>query len=450
MCITAPATINGTNFAKPDSCQDKGPADWNVPYKACGGHWGTLKDEGCSDEPGFRRWGAQLLDITADWTDACTTHDATVKDEYFTNPTECKNSGLSGEWGYFEVMDSTCGVPPCPDDMAWDYENGMCMLCSWDGKTPPVKIDENQIAAEAPFWTRNPLSMKHTKHEIRSHLQKRVKCNPFNRPANVPQDVPYLPNDLQAWQDGHGHGPTVDIIAANATVREAFQVPSHCRRIYQIHTHFDLGRGRGRIRFRHEPQCGKWYVNGSTVLFEDFIQLICFQGGWIFANIDNPTRDFVVFHADAGRTVDSTNPPRDSLAIDLSYPQRTLARARPGYVMVADFHTHPGGYATDNYGNSAIPSPADNRSEWRRGVPGILIHTNGLTAYGPASRAQMDRAGPQGFPYPNRETNGHDNDRGRPLEGWRPERPQNQPKVTNAPPPAPSPGPSQSGKDELR
>ena len=102
------------------------------------------------------------------------------------------------------------------------------------------------------------------------------------------------------------------------------------------------------------------------------------RGGWIYADPSNPSRMQAIL---APR--DRSTPFRSSLsgaaAIDLNHPRR--GNAMQGYIVVANFHTHPG---EGTSGFNAEPSRADLINSYFRGVPGIVIAHNGVYTYGPA------------------------------------------------------------------
>ncbi|KAG6826470.1 hypothetical protein H0H87_007155 [Tephrocybe sp. NHM501043] len=97
--------------------------------------------------------------------------------------------------------------------MAWDYQYGMCMSCSWDQKTPP--------AIFGPFSRRgigNVASHAHSE----AGKKRGNQCSPFHRPPDS-STLPLLPDNIQAWAEREG--PTANEIVTNSTVQEAFQGP---------------------------------------------------------------------------------------------------------------------------------------------------------------------------------------------------------------------------------
>ena len=97
------------------------------------------------------------------------------------------------------------------------------------------------------------------------------------------------------------------------------------------------------------------------------------RGGWIYAHPNHPSRiKAILAHKDRSRPF---RPGADA-AIDLNNPRS----AGIGYVVIANFHTHPG-LSADGYNSE--PSHADFVNSYLRGVPGIVIGHDGLYTYGP-------------------------------------------------------------------
>ena len=120
------------------------------------------------------------------------------------------------------------------------------------------------------------------------------------------------------------------------------------------------------------------------------------RGGWIYANPINPNQlQVVLAPATASRPFRSTeiaNP-----AIDLE--GAATANARHGWVLVANFHTHP-------LNINQEPSAADLRNAFRRGVPGIVISRRSVYIYGPENRANLNPIGnPRAYPANNNMVN---------------------------------------------
>ncbi|KAG6834567.1 hypothetical protein H0H93_008889, partial [Arthromyces matolae] len=151
----------------------------------------------------------------------------------------------------------------------------------WDMNTPPLPLPDNQlIGTGKALWRRF--------REI-SVRKRGIGCFPFNFPGGAGRTPPpQMPNNLEAWGGNgwRGAGPSASEIAADDTVRQAFQL--------------DL----------RQPQWGDFYIRRATPL----------------------------------PPVSSTNPPANTLSMPLGNPSRALTGLRAGYVLVATFHTHPGGY----------------------------------------------------------------------------------------------------------
>ena len=120
------------------------------------------------------------------------------------------------------------------------------------------------------------------------------------------------------------------------------------------------------------------------------------RGGWIYADPSNPSRMEAILAPSR-----LSRPFRSSMvgpaAIDLSSPR--LGNPRSGYVLVANFHTHPGLPAN---GFNSDPSRADLINSYLRGVPGIVIGHDGLYTYGP-SRGLLtvpSSGNPRDYPNP--------------------------------------------------
>lgn len=422
MCATTPMEIDGTTYNSPDICDDQAwyggeIGIWLVDDDACKGSWGDFKDNGCSDTLGRREWSSKLFDIIGSWEDACNSRDATVEDEYFEVPTKCEKH-ITGIWGVFETQDTTCGVPPCPDDKTWDYSTGGCADCSGTSRlmnaaaVSVVQRDEsvsslvNATKARRTFNTtvapRTPAHHRHlSKPGHRHHrslsldsisldsrslhtFEKRDKwCSPFYLPR---RDIDLFDQIPAAWQGGAAEGPSAAEIAESPIAQRAFQEA--------------------------------WNDSFDTRTTAREI------GGWIYADPNDPSRIFIRrAPRDRSRPMNQLRPPANVAAgINLWDPESASGRPPPaGYVLVANFHTHPMG---ESYGgNAAVPSTADHLNAWQRGVPGIVINRRGLVGYGPTRRAQLNA--PRGYPNANEEWSGQGGE-GTRLGTWRPDTAPNQ------------------------
>ena len=128
------------------------------------------------------------------------------------------------------------------------------------------------------------------------------------------------------------------------------------------------------------------------------------RGGWIYADPNDPSRMQAII---APR--DRSTPFRGSLSgaasIDLNHPRRGNPMA--GYILVANFHTHPGEGIS---GFSPEPSRADLENSYARGVPGIVIAHNGVYTYGPrrGSMTVPVTGDPRDYPMPDDEYSGQE------------------------------------------
>lgn len=120
------------------------------------------------------------------------------------------------------------------------------------------------------------------------------------------------------------------------------------------------------------------------------------RGGWIYANPNNP-RQLQVVPAPTSvsrpfRTNGVANP-------SINLESAATANARPGWVLVANFHTHPLDFNQE-------PSAADLRNAFRRGVPGIVISRGRIYIYGPTERENLHPQGnPRAYPEDNDVSN---------------------------------------------
>ncbi|KAG6905928.1 hypothetical protein DXG01_016860 [Tephrocybe rancida] len=108
--------------------------------------------------------------------------------------------------------------------MVWDYKYGMCMNCTWDGKTAPVihgKQKRWEIGDKEPLSA--PILAPVGGRGIRSDAEAAQAgvggCLPFHRPGGG-RAIQLVVNAEAATQR---EGPTAAQIAADSRVREAFQ-----------------------------------------------------------------------------------------------------------------------------------------------------------------------------------------------------------------------------------
>jgi len=105
------------------------------------------------------------------------------------------------------------------------------------------------------------------------------------------------------------------------------------------------------------------------------------RGGWIFVNKKNPAEVQVVLAPkSASESFDAT----DKTTIpSINLENISTAGVPTGYVLVANFHTHP-------LYNNERPSKRDVENAYRRGMPGIVISRTKIFGYGPERRTNTD------------------------------------------------------------
>ena len=127
------------------------------------------------------------------------------------------------------------------------------------------------------------------------------------------------------------------------------------------------------------------------------------RGGWIYANPSDPTDLQVVLAPSTASGTFRTNG-QNNPAINLEGASR--ANARQGWVLVANFHTHP-------LDANPEPSTADLRNAIQRGVPGIVISRRYMYVYGPERRANFrPLLNPRNYPEDGDISNFNPNARG--------------------------------------
>ncbi|KAG6918627.1 hypothetical protein DXG01_013038 [Tephrocybe rancida] len=309
------------------------------------------------------------MKVSGDWEQACASQSATVQDELFSAPSSCEKQ-LTGIWGVFLVKDSTCGIPPCPSKMAWDFNTHLCQPCKNLSKRlePLQHFDDSESSVHS---TSRLLGSHMPEIGSGSHnnvLEKRVQeCSAFNVPKGTTY---YMPNDATAWvhDDGtggaHAQGPTADVIATSIGAPAAFQAA--------------------------------W---DDSFISKDSAQEIK-----LFFRRAQSKRSAVI---------NRVKPPASPGAIDLVSPESNFDSPPPAdWVIVATFQTHPW-----RSGKPANPTPAEHTDAWIRGVPGIVISKTGLTGYGPKARALLNA--PVGYPGMNTKYPGL-KPAGTPLGTWKP------------------------------
>ena len=113
-CASKDATIAGHYFPKPNRCRNQGPGiamwgEFDVPDNSCKAQWGSFQRGACTTI-GKRKYSAQVLNVPPGqtWENACATTPANVQGQSFATPSKCSNTGVTGEWGEFDVNDNTC------------------------------------------------------------------------------------------------------------------------------------------------------------------------------------------------------------------------------------------------------------------------------------------------------------------------------------------------------
>ncbi|KAG6818789.1 hypothetical protein H0H93_001660 [Arthromyces matolae] len=290
---------------------------------------------------------------------------------------ECEVSDVDN--GFFDTMDELCGIPPCPNGLAWDYGRKMCISCSTG--VAPAKVDEHQLRRDLGTLEVNC-----------------PQVGAFHVPGG--RTILRLANNIQAWAAGSEQGPTAEQLASNPQVQAAFQ-----------------------------SLIIEWKSKHGRTLTQ--VQILCGKR-WIYMDPNNRGNVFVRrvrVAGHMGRPTRISPPPTGSIGINLAHPGQEGTAVPEEYVLVATFHTHPS--ANPERYNPGLPSAQDNRLEWQRGVPGIIIQ---IDIKGPRARAQMDRAGPQDYPMANLDPgHTHENDRGTPVGSWVPNRVANQPPQSSPP-----------------
>jgi hypothetical protein len=128
------------------------------------------------------------------------------------------------------------------------------------------------------------------------------------------------------------------------------------------------------------------------------------RGGWIYADPSNPSRMQAIL-APLSRSTPFRLSASITPVIDLNSPRR--GNPREGYMLVANFHTHPGLAVS---GLNQGPSRADQINSYLRGVPGIVIAHDGLYTYGPTREyMRVPLTGdPRDYPEPGLEYSGQE------------------------------------------
>jgi hypothetical protein len=111
-CHNAPAVIKGQRFDKPNRCVNKGLSgmwgEFDVNDISCIPHWGEFKKDHSTGD-GLHQYSSRLWDIPSeiDWEQAAKQTPATIKGQYFSQPTRVKRAGIAEVWGEFDVKDES-------------------------------------------------------------------------------------------------------------------------------------------------------------------------------------------------------------------------------------------------------------------------------------------------------------------------------------------------------
>ncbi len=112
-CASTPANVQGQSFATPSRCRNTGvTGEWgefDASDSSCQAHWGGFQKGACVAS-GKRKYSAQIMGAPPgqSWESACASTPATVQGQSFPTPSRCVNTGVTGEWGEFDVPDSSC------------------------------------------------------------------------------------------------------------------------------------------------------------------------------------------------------------------------------------------------------------------------------------------------------------------------------------------------------
>jgi len=134
-CSGIGAYIQGQVFDKPDRCKNEGLGgmwgEFDVKDESCLAKWDTFKADQCV-AVGVRQYSSQLIVPDGlSWEVSCETIAASIQRQAFTKPDRCKNEGLGGMWGEFDVKDDSC-LP------AWNpFKEDQC-----------VNLDKRQYSAQ--------------------------------------------------------------------------------------------------------------------------------------------------------------------------------------------------------------------------------------------------------------------------------------------------------------
>lgn len=122
------------------------------------------------------------------------------------------------------------------------------------------------------------------------------------------------------------------------------------------------------------------------------------RGGYIFADPDQNLNVLKIAMAPDSASESYGPDSKVNLAIDLNRPpQVRRSHKMYGWILVANFHTHP--IKTSSL--AMEPSGADISNAMYRGVPGIVISSGGIYTYGPSQRSNLSPPEQDKGRYPN-------------------------------------------------
>ena len=183
---------------------------WGVPTRAPG----FQKDQ-CT-RPGFRQYSARLWNITGSWEAACAAMPADINGQHFNAPSRCRNMGLSGEWGEFDVQDSTCSAA-----LYWGSETGapgfqrdQCtrpgfrqysarlwnITGSWEAACAAMPADINGQHFSAPSRCRNTGTGERGEFDVADS-----SCDVHLLPRRLPNANPDPNAPVWGFADTHNH-----------------------------------------------------------------------------------------------------------------------------------------------------------------------------------------------------------------------------------------------------
>ena len=111
-CKRTRLSLNGKRYPRPARCINKGIGGmWGeieVTDPSCKPRFGKLFNDGCTKK-GTRTWSARLHNtVTNNWDAECRNSTARLKGQNIGRPTRCKNLGVAGEFGEWDVEDKAC------------------------------------------------------------------------------------------------------------------------------------------------------------------------------------------------------------------------------------------------------------------------------------------------------------------------------------------------------